>query len=306
MSNDKYTTDSRPQATTSARSQRWRWLSTGLIVVGFLLLGAGGLVAYLNSAALAEPPPPVGQVDLLPSAELVESTSLPSLEENPLPVVPEVELRDIAVTYAAPTPTSAPTPTPTSTPAPTATLVALESGSPEPVLEPEADLRPDPTPTLTPTLVAPAMHPPTRIVAPAIELDTGVIPVGWKEAFQDGKPVSVWEVAEYAAGWHKNSALPGSGGNIVFSGHHNVKGEVFRYLVDLDPGDTVTLYADDHPYTYTVEARFVVRDKGVSEEERRENARWIGPFPDERVTLVTCWPYTNNTHRVIVVAKPTG
>jgi sortase (surface protein transpeptidase) len=24
------------------------------------------------------------------------------------------------------------------------------------------------------------------------------------------------------------------------------------------------------------------------------------------VTLVTCWPYTNNTHRVMVIAKPTG
>jgi sortase (surface protein transpeptidase) len=23
------------------------------------------------------------------------------------------------------------------------------------------------------------------------------------------------------------------------------------------------------------------------------------------LTLVTCWPYTNNTHRVIVIAKPT-
>jgi sortase A len=76
--------------------------------------------------------------------------------------------------------------------------------------------------------------------------------------------------------------------------------------VDLNPGDTLTLYADNRPYTYTVEARFVVPDKGVSEEQRRENARWIGPFPDERLTLVTCWPYTNNTHRVIVVAKPAG
>jgi sortase A len=53
-----------------------------------------------------------------------------------------------------------------------------------------------------------------------------------------------------------------------------------------------------------VESRFVVRDKGEPEEKRLENARWIGPFPDERLTLVTCWPYTNNTHRVIVIAKP--
>jgi len=146
--------------------------------------------------------------------------------------------------------------------------------------------------------------PPTRIVAPAINLDAKVIPVGWKQIIQDGKPVSVWEVADYAAGWHQNSALPGGGGNIVLSGHHNIKGEVFRYVVDLEPGDTITLFADGRPYTYTVESRFVVRDKGEPEEKRLENARWIGPFPDERLTLVTCWPYTNNTHRVIVIAKP--
>jgi sortase A len=142
-------------------------------------------------------------------------------------------------------------------------------------------------------------------VIPAIDLDTDVVSVGWKKVTQGGKLASVWEVAEYAAGWHQNSALPGDGGNVVVSGHHNVKGEVFRYIVDLNPGDSVTLYADGQPYTYEVESRFVLRDKGMSEEQRRENASWIGSFPDERLTLVTCWPYTNNTHRVIVVAKPT-
>jgi hypothetical protein len=88
--------------------------------------------------------------------------------------------------------------------------------------------------------------------------------------------------------------------------HYNIKGEVFRYLVDLEPGNIITLFADGRPYTYTVESRFVAKDKGEPAEVRRENTRWIGPFPAERVTLVTCWPYTNNTHRVMVIAKPTG
>jgi sortase A len=170
--------------------------------------------------------------------------------------------------------------------------------------EAEQDVPGGPPMTDSQASVPAAANPPTRIVAPAIDLDSEVDPVGWGLAVQGGKPVSVWEVAEYAAGWHQNSALPGVGGNVVLSGHHNTKGEVFRYIVDLDPDDTITLYADDQPYTYTVESRFVVRDKGVSEEKRRENARWIGSFPDERLTLVSCWPYTNNTHRVIVVAKP--
>jgi hypothetical protein len=44
----------------------------------------------------------------------------------------------------------------------------------------------------------------------------------------------------------------GGGGNIVFSKHYNIKGEVFRYLVDLEPGNIITLFDDGRPYTYTV------------------------------------------------------
>ena len=115
---------------------------------------------------------------------------------------------------------------------------------------------------------------------------------------------SDWKVAEGAAGWHVNSGLPGQGENIVLSGHNNTKGEIFRDVVDLEPDDIIVLYVDDQPYTYTVETRLVLPEKGMPEQTRRENARWIGPFPDERLTLVTCWPYTSNTYRVIVIAKP--
>ncbi len=37
---------------------------------------------------------------------------------------------------------------------------------------------------------------------------------------------------------------------------------------------------------------------------RIANAKYIQPTEDERITLVTCWPYTNNTHRLIIVARP--
>jgi len=116
--------------------------------------------------------------------------------------------------------------------------------------------------------------------------------------------VGVWDVADYAAGFHRSSAYPGHIGNTVLSGHHNIKGEVFRYVVDLEPGDEVTLYVGERPYRYAVEEKLVLPDKYVSAEQKRENGKWIRYFPDERLTLVTCWPYTDNTHRVIVIAKP--
>ena len=99
--------------------------------------------------------------------------------------------------------------------------------------------------------------------------------------------------------------LPGQGGNIVLSGHHNIKGEVFRYLVDLEPGAVISVYdQNDQQYDYAVFDKFILKDKDQPEEVRLANARWIGPFNEERLTLVTCWPYNSNSHRVIVIAKP--
>jgi sortase A len=117
-------------------------------------------------------------------------------------------------------------------------------------------------------------------------------------------PVAEWEVASFAAGWHINSARPGQTGNVVLSGHHNIEGEVFRYVVDLKVGDPIVLTAGGKDFRYKVVDMFILPDKYVSAAKREENARWIGDFGDERLTLVTCWPYTNNTHRVIVIAKP--
>src|SRR5574341_254770 len=92
-----------PSAPPPTRGWRWRWLSTGLIVAGVLLLGAGGVMAYLSLAVPAEPPPPVG---------LVEPTFPPSLEDNPLPVITGDELTAEAMSAASPTPTLGLTPTP--------------------------------------------------------------------------------------------------------------------------------------------------------------------------------------------------
>lgn len=167
-----------------------------------------------------------------------------------------------------------------------------------------------PTPTPRPPTATPAPRaarvPPERIVAPAIGLDAAVVPIGWHTEEQNGKMVSVWDVASYAAGWHSNSVYPGQPGNVVLSGHHNIDGEVFRHVVDLNPGDRVTLYAAGSPYVYVVSARYVLPEKRASETQRQQNARWIGPTRDSRLTLVTCWPYTGNTHRVIVVTKLLG
>lgn len=217
-------------------------------------------------------------VPVVPGGATTASPGVSVDGTDTVPVLPLATALPPTATLIPPTATPAP---PTATPLPTNT----------------------PTPTPTPT---PVRGRPVRIVAPSIGLDASVIEVGWHVESIEGTQLAVWDVADYAAGWHKTSARPGDGGNIVISGHHNIQGEVFRYVIDLQPGADVVLYAEDReePYVYKVEEVLLLPEKGQPLEVRRQNASYIEPTDDERVTLVTCWPYNNNTHRVVAIAKP--
>ena len=94
--------------------------------------------------------------------------------------------------------------------------------------------------------------------------------MGWHTVERKGKPVNEWEVADFAGGFHKGSAYPGHGSNIVISGHHNIRGEVFRYLRKMEPGDDIYLFVGDQEYHYEVRAKHLLREKGMSESVRRE------------------------------------
>ena len=144
---------------------------------------------------------------------------------------------------------------------------------------------------------------PYRLQIPAIDVDVPVVELGWHPAMdREGQIFSEWDVAEYAAGWHQNSALPGTTGNVVMSGHNNILGAVFRELDQLKRGHEVYVWAGGRRYTYIVERVVVVPEKYAKPEQRVANARWIGPFNDSRLTLVSCWPRNDNTHRIVVVA----
>jgi LPXTG-site transpeptidase (sortase) family protein len=188
---------------------------------------------------------------------------------------------------------------PTVTPPPFASQL-----TPEPALLPDSSLAGVTAPSVPvrkPTPVDLAGDIPTRLVIPAINLNAPVESVGWHVV--DG--VSQWDVPDYyAAGWLMTSAPLGKAGNTAITGHHNIAGEVFRNLVKLKPGDLITLYAKGRPFQYEVKSRRILPERGQPEKVRLENARWIQPTTDERITLITCWPYTSNTHRLIVVAKP--
>jgi sortase A len=192
-----------------------------------------------------------------------------------------------------------PTVTPIPGESPAAVLATPDLLPEEPVLSPGQPL-PSPVTTLR-DLANSTAKPPTRLVIPAINLDAPIEPVGW--SLVNG--VNTWTIPHhFAAGWLETSAPWSRPGNTVLDGHHNTAGEVFRHLVDLKAGDVIEVYADDRVKVYEVTALHILRDRDQPLAVRRRNAAWIQPTWDERLTLVTCWPYTSNTHRLIVIATP--
>lgn len=155
---------------------------------------------------------------------------------------------------------------------------------------------------------APPVAAPERLLIAAIGLDAAVLPLGWvAERNGAGEVVSAWEpLPPGAAGWHTNSAAPGQGSNTVISGHHNTDGEVFRHLVDVSVGAEVVLQAGGELHTYRVVEKLILPERYVTAEQRLQNATWMQLTNEERLTLITCWPYETNTHRLIVVARPDG
>jgi sortase A len=145
---------------------------------------------------------------------------------------------------------------------------------------------------------------PTRITISTIKVDSPVVEVGWKTTSVRGKLQSVWEVADYAVGYHRDSVAPGQRGNTVLSGHNNTKGEVFRNLALLHIGDSISVFVGDREYRYVVKQKLLLDDQGTAPEKQQLNYRWIEPTADERLTLVSCWPYSSNTKRLIIVALP--
>ncbi len=245
-----------------------------------------------------KPPTPTATWVIQPPNILPET--LNPDEPTPIPVIVPVENEAAELGLEQPTPAAEP-PTPTAKATQVVQLPAPNS-TPTPTLP--ATAQPAPPPAAAPAPVPAGETSPTHLKIESIGLDAEIVPVGWSVVEQNGRQYSIWQVADFAVGWHKTSASLGQPGNTVLTGHHNVKGEVFRDLVNVEVGDKVTAYAGGQKFEYVVELKTIVKEKGEPVEARQRNAQWIAPTEDERLTFVTCWPYTNNTHRVIVVVKP--
>jgi LPXTG-site transpeptidase (sortase) family protein len=136
---------------------------------------------------------------------------------------------------------------------------------------------------------------------PSLAIFAPVTAVGWEANAEDAGPA--WDSPHAQVGWALSSALPGDDGNIVLYGHNNIDSSVFRDLSDLKFGDEVRLQTGEKEWLYYVTEVNILPVQS-EEEDRAVYAEYMSPGRAPRLTLISCWPPTNNTHRVIVVAYP--
>lgn len=121
-----------------------------------------------------------------------------------------------------------------------------------------------------------------RIQIPVIDVDAPVV------------QGDNWEQLMKGVGQHIGSANPGQNGNLVLSGHNDIYGEIFRYLEELKPGDTVLVYTNQRQFVYVVTESEIVPPTQVEV---------LDPTSDATLTLITCHPYRVDNKRLVVTAK---
>lgn len=120
-----------------------------------------------------------------------------------------------------------------------------------------------------------------RIQIPALNVDAPIVQ-------GDG-----WEQLKKGVGQHLGSPNPGDAGNMIFSAHNDVYGEIFRYLDQLQPGDEILVFTQQRQYTYVVSGTQIVEPTQVEV---------MASTSDPTTTLISCYPYLKDKQRIVVFA----
>lgn len=161
----------------------------------------------------------------------------------------------------------------------------------------------------TEVLPAEAAGMPIRLMAPTLKLAIPIETMRWQVMEVEGKRQAVWEVPATSAGWHINSARPGTAGNLVLSGHHLIGAAVFAPLTrgELTVGAQL-IVTDDQGRSFLYQVSEVAQPIPVngSVAEQQQAASYIAPTQQALLTLVTGWPDFSDTHYLFVRATFVG
>ena len=100
-------------------------------------------------------------------------------------------------------------------------------------------------------------------------------------------------------GWGITPAqpIPGQRGNMVLAAHNDIYGEIFRYLPDVPVGEIITIYAGDEAFRYKITERRIITPDQVEV---------MLPTTGPTTTLISCYPYLIDTHRIVLFGELIG
>ncbi|WP_019422416.1 class D sortase [Paenibacillus sp. OSY-SE] len=88
---------------------------------------------------------------------------------------------------------------------------------------------------------------------------------------------------------------PGTTGNFVLASHRSQTfGRHFNRLDELEAGDEIKIETTNNTYVYKVNTKFIVEPEDLSVLDQNKD--------DKQLTLITCEPMDNPTHRLIIKA----
>jgi LPXTG-site transpeptidase (sortase) family protein len=246
-------------------------------LVGLLMALLGAIMIAIGTYTIYNPTDTANTVGIVDSTDIIDTVLIPDFDET---IVATSEImNDVGALLLQPA-------APPTQPQATATAIAVANAQ-----------------YVAATETASQFPIPDRLWIDALKIDAKIQAVG------PGKRVGKGNV-EWSApnnkniGWHDYSGRFGQGKNIVLNGHNNIFGSVFRKLYTLKEGDEIRLGAGEQVTNYKVEKVLILKERGQPMSVRIENAQYIQPSTEDRLTLVSCYPETSNTHRVIVLAKP--
>ncbi len=140
-------------------------------------------------------------------------------------------------------------------------------------------------PVVTPAATSNGDGPGIRMIIPEIDVDSPVVQT---------QPIQgTWDVADWAVGHLATTPDPGVAGNGAYAAHDDIKGEIFKRLPEVVPGNRILLYSRHRVFTYVVTRTLTVDPSNVSV---------LATTAKPTITLITCVPYWVDTQRFVVQA----
>lgn len=122
-----------------------------------------------------------------------------------------------------------------------------------------------------------------RLIIPKLQLDSSIV------------QGTDWEALKQGVGQLLNGVDPTHDqGNVVFSAHNDIYGELFRYLDQLEAGDRLQVQTQTKIFTYEITGWDIYEPTDV---------HVLDPRGGATITLISCYPYQVSDKRIVVFAN---